>query len=451
MGLIGHPHYGCALSAQQTVLAIPRGIPIVHAGPGCSSKAFGFSAYGAGYQGEGYAGGSAVSSTNATEQDVVFGGERKLRDLVDGTLRIIDGDLYVILSGCTSGIIGDDVVKIANEFADQGAPVVGAETAGFRGSSYQGHEIVVSQIIDQFVGDRTPQKRPRLVNVFGIVPFQDPFWRGDLENLKRLLESIGLEVNVLFGHGSKGAEEWLDIPNAQFNLVVSPWVDLGVAEDLQRRYGTPFLHCPLFPVGAAATSRFLRQVGLFAGIPAAVVESVIEREESRYYDYFLSLCNFISDMNNNIPQDLYTVADSLYGLGMSEFLVNELGCTLRGLYLVDDPPKKRVPLLRETATALGAAFDQALTIENDGYVVQQAVQDSMEGRGGGIILGSTAESHIAESTQSILVRTCLPINDDVIVTRSYLGYDGGLRLVEDIYAGVFRTGVISTLTQTRAL
>lgn len=144
MGLIGHPHYGCALSAQQTVLAIPRGIPIVHAGPGCSSKAFGFSAYGAGYQGEGYAGGSAVSSTNATEQDVVFGGERKLRDLVDGTLRIIDGDLYVILSGCTSGIIGDDVVKIANEFADQGAPVVGAETAGFRGSSYQGHEIVVS-------------------------------------------------------------------------------------------------------------------------------------------------------------------------------------------------------------------------------------------------------------------------------------------------------------------
>ena len=37
-GLISEPRFSCALSAQQTVLAIPHAIPIVHAGPGCSSK-----------------------------------------------------------------------------------------------------------------------------------------------------------------------------------------------------------------------------------------------------------------------------------------------------------------------------------------------------------------------------------------------------------------------------
>ena len=110
---ISQPRYTCALGAQQTVLAIPGGIPIVHAGPGCSSKAFGFLATGAGQQGEGYAGGNQISCTNASETEVVFGGEKKLRQLVESTFKVLNGDLFVILSGCTAGIIGDDVVAIA--------------------------------------------------------------------------------------------------------------------------------------------------------------------------------------------------------------------------------------------------------------------------------------------------------------------------------------------------
>ena len=49
------------------------------------------------------------------------------RKTVQGALQIMKGDLFVALSGCTAGIIGDNTVEIAKEFAENGSPVVGAE------------------------------------------------------------------------------------------------------------------------------------------------------------------------------------------------------------------------------------------------------------------------------------------------------------------------------------
>ena len=228
---ISQPRYVCALGAQATILAIPYAIPIVHAGPGCAGIVSAFTRLG--HHGESYAGGNQIPSTNTDETDVVFGGEKDLRSEIQGALRVMKGDLFVVISGCTAGIIGDNTVEVAKEFAEEGFPVVGADTPGFKGSAYNGHEIVVKAIIDQFIGNVKPEVQKGLVNVFADVPAQNPFWRGDFQQLKILLEKIGLKVNILFGVSSKGVSEWKDIPNAQFNLLVSPWVGLEIVEHLK--------------------------------------------------------------------------------------------------------------------------------------------------------------------------------------------------------------------------
>lgn len=445
--IIEQPRFSCALAAQQTVLAIPRGIPIVHAGPGCVGKTFAFTSYGAGYQGEGYAGGGNISCTNATEQEVVFGGEKKLQDLVEGTFQVIKGDLFVILAGCTAGIIGDDVEKVARSFSAKGAPVVGVETSGFKGNNYYGHELVVREIINQFVGDVTPRVREKVVNVFSVVPYQDAFWRADLEEIKRLLEAIGLEVHILFGHGSGGASEWKDIPNAAFNLVLSPWVGLQTAQLLQKKYGTPYLHYPILPVGAKATRKFLRTVGAYAGLPRGQVEAVIQREEKRFYDYFVVLGDFIVDMSNNIPFELYTVADSAYALGTTDYLVNEMGLLPKGIYLMDEPVSSFVPEIRGALKHICGISPELLEIEPDGGVIQEHIRRKIGKSRKAVILGSTWEANLAKENNNLLVRLSLPINDDVIVNRSFVGYNGGLRLTEELYSGIFRKGNITQNTQ----
>jgi nitrogenase molybdenum-iron protein beta chain len=445
--VLEQPRYSCALAAQQTVLAIPGAHPIIHAGPGCSQKVFSFAAQAAGHQGEGYAGGSNVSCTNSSEQDVVFGGERKLRQAIDGALRVMKGDLFVVMTGCTADIVGDDSVSLAREFAGQGKPVVGTETAGFKGNSYYGHEKVVNAIIEQYVGDVPVRKRKGLVNVFSVVPYQDPYWRADLETIKSLLERIGLEVNILFGYGSGGAAEWRDIPNAEFNLLVSPWVGLTTVRLLEKKYGTPFLHYPVVPVGARETSAFLRSAGAYAGIPETRVEAVIQREEKRFYQYLISLVDFLAEFRNNLPSELYTVADSIYGVGISGFLVNEIGFIPRGLYITDGIDDETAGPLGESyreiilnsAVSRDEQFRDILSFEADGGLVQRDIREKLNGSKRALFLGSGWEKFLAQETGNLYGFISLPLPETIIINQGFLGYDGGLNLVEEVYSNVFKT------------
>lgn len=447
--VIEQPRYSCALAAQQTVLAIPGALPIIHAGPGCSTKATASVATGAGYQGEGFAGGAAVTATNTTEKDVVFGGEGKLRKNIEGALKVMDAELFVVLSGCTADIVGDDSIHVAESYREKGYPVVGTETAGFKGNNYLGHEIVETAIVEQFLSDEyEPKIRKGLVNVFSVVPYQDPFWRGDLQEIKRILEAIGLEVNILFGYESAGVSEWKDIPNAEFNLVLSPWVGLKIAEILKRKYGTPYLHYPILPVGGERTSEFLREVGKFAGLPEEKVEAVIAKEEHIFYEYLISLTDFIADMRNNLPHELFAVGDSAYTIGVSDFLVNELGFIPKGIYAIENTKGKNSQLIASAAEKVGKKIADVFVQQPDGGIINRDIESKIGNPKKALILGSSWEKTLSDNKKSNHLFLSVPINDGVIVNRTYVGYHGGLNLLEDIYDGIFRKGSVARTTLT---
>ncbi len=448
--MIEQAKFSCALGGLQTVLAIDKGIPIVHAGPGCAARQFLYLGSGAGYQGEGYAGGGQISCTNSTQSEVIFGGEKKLRATVEGTLKVMDGSIYVILAGCSAGIIGDDVKQIACEFADEGYPVVGVDTAGFRGNNYKGHEIVVNAIIDQYISYEVPKANVKkgLVNVFSVVPYQDAYWRGDLHEIKRLLEGIGLEVNILYGVEGNGFSEWMNIPNAEFNLVLSPWVGLSTAKKLESIYKTPYLHIPVLPVGLKETSRFLRQVAEFANLDKNRVEEFILSEERRYKNYFVSFGDLVSDFGCYLPYHLYTVADSTYGIGASKFMIEELGFTPMGFYDIDNPDAKAKESVEELLTGIDERYTGNIVFEGDNKIIQDDIEKKLTESGvRSVVLGSSWDKElVASKNESILVRLSLPITDRVILNKSYVGYNGGLTLIEDIYSGLFADGMITNTT-----
>ncbi len=443
-GAISQPRFTCALGAQDTVLAIPRAIPVVHAGPGCASIVNRFAQ--AGYQGECYAGGNQIPSTNTDESNVVFGGEKDLRKEVEGALKVMKGDLFVLLSGCTAGIIGDDTVSVAKSFAERGLPVVGAETSGIKGSSYVGHEIVVNQIVDQFVGDVEPKVERKLVNVFADVPAQNPFWRGDLQQLKILLEKIGLKVNILFGFTSRGVSEWKNIPNAEFNILVSPWVGLDIVEHLKQKYGTPYLHYPVMPVGGAETSKFLRAVEEFAELDPKTVNEVIAQEEKIFYDYFVGTADFFSALLINLPYELYVTGDSLSSLGITKFLENELGYILKGVFITDNPNKKQESKVRETFNEEFPEYKDVLHFEPDSENIKFLIEPDLKKTGRALVLGSDWERNYTNESGNIFLYTSAPVNQQFILSKSYLGYSGGLHLMEDIYNTMFEGKTITGQT-----
>jgi nitrogenase molybdenum-iron protein beta chain len=437
---IEQPRYVCALGAQQSVLGIKRAIPIIHAGPGCSSKMFEALGYDSGFQGGGYAGGCAVPSTNSSEKEVVFGGEAKLRSTIEGAVKVMDGDLFVVLTGCTADIVGDDVAQIVAEYRENGIPIVNAETGGFKGNNYYGHELVLQAIIEQWIGNTSPQIKKGLVNVFSVLPYQNTFWRADLEEIKALLGKIGLQANILFGPGSAGVAEWKNIPRAQFNLLISPWAGFNTVNLLKDKYGTPFLHYPVLPAGAIETSKFLRTVGAFAGVDPLEIENVVSAEEDSYYEYFVGAADFFTELRWPLPHKFYSIADSAYALGFGNYLINELGLIPSAQYVIENPPENYQNGLKAAFSNLSAETAANLVIENDGGKIHRLIKDEIHKAGETLILGSSWERDLAREIQGYLLNVSIPVNHRLVLNKTYLGYKGGLNLMEDIYAKVLESG-----------
>lgn len=430
-GILQGPRHFCALGAQQTITAIERAIPIVHAGPGCSAKLFQAMACSAGNQGAGYAGGDSIPCSNMTEKDVVFGGEAKLRSLIEGTLNIMDGDFFVVLTGCTADLVGDDVGSVVREFQAKGIPIVYAETGGFKGDAYKGHELVLQAIIEQHLKP-APVKKKKFINVFASVPSHDPFWEGDLQELKKLLGSIGLRANILFGYGSGGIEAINAIPAAEFNLVVSPYIGLKQAHLLEKKFGTPYLHYPVLPMGAAETGKFLKAVAEFAGIEGRFVDKIIQRNEDEYYHYLSRSADFLIESRYDLPKKFFNINDAAYALAISRFLVNDMGYLPVHQFITEDVPEEFRDTVAGYFQKLAPGISSGVTFNQDGGIISEAIQNFTVSTTP-LILGSDWDTDVAEWVNGIHLSMGLPITDRLILHHTYVGYRGGLNLVEDIY------------------
>jgi nitrogenase molybdenum-iron protein beta chain len=436
-GPIEQVRYGCSLGALASVIAIPGAIPITHCGPGCATKQFhalsGLNAY----QG----GEFHVPSTNIGNREVIFGGADRLDELIGATLKVMQADLFVVQSGCIPGLVGDDVGSVVGKYRREGVPIVFAETSGYRGNNFTGHETIIRAIIDQFIGAYDGPREPGLVNVWSLLPYQNPFWRGDLGELRRILEGIGLRVNILFGPSSAGLAEWRAIPAAQFNLVLSPWLGVATAEHLQRTYGQPFLHVPAIPIGAKLTSAFLRQVAAFADLDTQRVEAFIAAEEKEYYLYLRDFTTFYAGCASQyqLPSHLVVVGESAYNLAVTKFMFDQLGLEPGCQVITENPPEA----FREAINAEYRKLGGEVAFEVDGHLIHKAVRENDFAGWLPIVFGSTWEGEVARELRAPLVEIGYPCTDEVVLSRTYVGYRGALALIERTYTTVVRASTLA--------
>jgi nitrogenase molybdenum-iron protein beta chain len=428
--------YACAIGAMQTASAIPRVVPIAHCGPGCADKQYMNLAFYNGYQSSGYGGGPVVPSTNASQREVIFGGADRLRELIESTQLVLDADLFVVLTGCIPDLVGDDVGSVVRDFQKRGVPIVYAETGGFRGNNFTGHEAVTQAIIEQHLGPWDGVREQGFVNLWSLLPYQNTFWRGDLEEIKRLLEGIGLKVNVLFGPNSAGLSEWRNIPRAQFNLVLSPWLGLATAELLEQKFYQPYLHIPVVPIGARQSGEFLREVASFAGLPPEPVEAFIASEETRYYNYIDGFTDFYSEYWWGLPAKFAVIGDSAYNLGLTKFLVTQLGLIPAKQIVTEDPPVEYREAIRAEFRKIDHDVSVDVEFAEDSYLIHDTIRKADFGHKPPIIFGTTWERDLVKEMKGSLIEVGFPASYEVVLSRSYVGYRGALSLLERIYSTV---------------
>jgi nitrogenase molybdenum-iron protein alpha chain len=215
-------------------------------------------------------------STDMQDEQIIFGGEKKLKQAVQEAYDLFKPKAIGIFSTCPVGLIGDDVHAVAREMKEKfgDCNVFGFSCEGYKGVSQSaGHHIANNGIFTHVVGlDDTVKEGKFKINMLGEYNIG-----GDAFELERLLEDCGITLISTFS-GNSSYDYFANSHTADLNLIMCHRSINYVAEMMETKFGIPWIKVNF--IGAEATAKSLRKIASYFDDPelTAKVEEVIARE-----------------------------------------------------------------------------------------------------------------------------------------------------------------------------
>ena len=214
-------------------------------------------------------------STDMQESDIIFGGEKKLREAITEAVEIFHPSAITISATCPVGLIGDDINAVA-VWAEKlyGIQVLSFNCEGYKGVSQSaGHHIANNNLMKSVIGTGTkvPSKK-HSINILGEYNIGGDGWE-----ISRVLKKIGYDiVCVMTGDGSY--EQIKNAHTAEVNLVQCHRSINYIAEMMDTKYGIPWIKVNF--IGVSGTIETLRNLALYFDEPELIekTEKIIAEE-----------------------------------------------------------------------------------------------------------------------------------------------------------------------------
>lgn len=222
-------------------------------------------------------------STDMMEEQVVFGGEKKLREAIREAYAMFKPKAIAIHATCPVGLIGDDVHAVARDMkAELGINVFGFSCEGYRGVSQSaGHHIANNKIYQEVVAhdayDDGHKNLPKPEGKFKLNLLGEYNIGGDSFVIEDLFHRIGVTLVATFS-GNSTYDQMASARHADLDLVMCHRSINYLAEMLEKSYGIPWLKVNF--IGAKETAKSLRKIAAFFNDPELTkkVETVIAEE-----------------------------------------------------------------------------------------------------------------------------------------------------------------------------
>ena len=215
-------------------------------------------------------------STDMQEDEIIFGGEKKLKKAIQEAIELFHPKAIGIFSTCPVGLIGDDIHAVAREMEEKYPEVniFGFSCEGYKGVSQSaGHHIANNKVFTDVVGQLEAPKEGRFrLNILGEYNIG-----GDAFEIERITDKCGLTIHSTFS-GNSEYDEFASAHTADLNVLMCHRSINYMAEMMEKRYGIPWLKINF--IGANATAKSLRKIAAYFGDEGLMdtVEKVIAEE-----------------------------------------------------------------------------------------------------------------------------------------------------------------------------
>ncbi len=214
-------------------------------------------------------------STDMSEENIVFGGEKRLKQAIQEAYDIFKPKAIGIFSTCPVGLIGDDVHAVAKEMKEKlGINIFGFSCEGYKGVSQSaGHHIANNQLFKHVIGtDDTPSDGKYRINLLGEYNIG-----GDSFEIERILSKCGIDLVATFS-GNSNYDAFANSHMADLNVIMCHRSINYVAEMMETKYGIPWIKANF--IGAKSTAKSLRKIAQYFEDQELIerVEQVIAEE-----------------------------------------------------------------------------------------------------------------------------------------------------------------------------
>jgi light-independent protochlorophyllide reductase subunit B len=332
-------------------------------------------------------------------------------------------------ASCTAELIQDDPGGLAAAL-DLPVPVVPLELPSYQKKENWGAAETFYQLVRAFAGphalppgaerpSRTPGRRVSC-NLLGAAALGFRH-RDDVAEVTRLLERLGVDVNVAAPMGRDGGATPADLArlgDADFNVVLYPEIAGTAAKWLERAFKQPATKT--VPIGVGATRDFIKEVVELAALSykdgagepgfKASADALLAAEDARLPWYSRSV-----DSTYLTGKRVFIFGDATHALAAARIAKEELGFTVVaiGTYTRE---------FARDVRDLAKRYDAEAIVSDDFLAVEEAITRLQPE----LVLGTQMERHIAKrlGIPCAVISAPVHVQDFPARTSPQMGFEG---------------------------